>query len=94
MVNMGNISPEQMQKIIQKLEQLGAVRPCPRCGNPTFTIMDGFLNQTVQQTLTNLNIGGPSIPSIVVVCNKCGYMSQHSLGVLGFLTPQGELKIE
>jgi hypothetical protein len=94
MINMGNIPPEQLQKIIQKLQQLGAVRDCPRCGNHNFTIEDGFLNQTVQQSITNLNIGGPSIPSIVLICNKCGYMSQHALGTLGFLTPEGALKIE
>jgi thymidine kinase len=94
MVSMEKLSAEQLQKIVDKLSELKAVRPCPRCGNPTFTIMDGFLSHPVQQSLKNMTIGGPSIPSIVAICNKCGYMSQHALGTLGFLTPEGELKIE
>ena len=39
-----------------------------------------------------LNIGGPSIPSIITACSRCGYLSQHALGVLGLLPNKTEKK--
>lgn len=87
---------EEKEKIVKALEEHGAILPCPRCGNKNFTLLDGYFNQTVQTDLKNLKnllIGGPSIPSIVIGCSRCGYLSQHSLGVLGLL-PIEETKNE
>jgi len=84
---------EQKQKIIKALEERKVILPCPRCGNEHFTLLDGYFNQTIQTELTGIVIGGPSVPSIVVVCTQCGYLSQHALGVLGLL-PKQEAKNE
>jgi predicted nucleic-acid-binding Zn-ribbon protein len=84
---------EEKEKIIKALEEHGAILPCPRCGNENFTLLDGYFNQTVQHDLKNIFIGGPSIPSIVVGCSRCGYLSQHSIGILGLL-PIKETKNE
>jgi predicted nucleic-acid-binding Zn-ribbon protein len=90
---METMSSEEKQKIIDILSKKGANRPCPRCNEKNFTLLDGYFNQSIQQMLTpNLIIGGPSVPSIVVVCNNCGYMSQHALGVLGLLSKVEEKK--
>ena len=86
------MSQEQKQKIIKALEEREAKLPCPRCGNGSFTLLDGYLNQTIQQDLIGITIGGPSIPSVVVACNRCGYLSQHALGVLGLLSKEGTEK--
>lgn len=76
----------QKKKIIENLQNRGANRPCSRCGNQTFTLIDGYFNQTVQPQLNNsLVIGGPSLPSVGVVCNKCGLISHHAIGVLGLM---------
>jgi predicted nucleic-acid-binding Zn-ribbon protein len=80
---------DEKQKIIQALEERGAKLPCPRCGNQQFTLVDGYFNQTIQTELKGMVIGGPSVPSIVVVCTRCGYMSQHALGALGLLPKEG-----
>ncbi len=80
---------EQKQKIIKALEDHGVKLPCPRCGKNGFTLLDGYFNQTIQTQLGGIVIGGPSIPSVVVACNYCGYLSQHALGALGLL-PKGE----
>ena len=29
-----------------------------------------------------------AIPTIAIVCNNCGYISQHALGALGLLPPK------
>lgn len=88
---MNKISEEQKKKIITALNERGANLPCPRCNNNNFTLLDGYFNQTIQTELKGMVIGGPSVPSIVVACNKCGYLSQHALGVLG-LVPEEEGK--
>lgn len=89
---MQKLSQEQKQKIIKALEERGARLPCPRCGNNNFTLLDGYFNQTIQTTLKgSMVIGGPSVPSVVTACNRCGYLSQHALGTLELL-PKEEFK--
>lgn len=82
---MQQISNEKKQEIIKALEERGAKLPCPRCGNNSFNLLDGYFNQTIQTNLKGMTLGGPSIPSVVVACNRCGYLSQHALGTLGLL---------
>jgi hypothetical protein len=82
---MSEISSEAKAKIIAALEKAGARMPCPRCGNQKFSLLGGYLNHSVQTELTGLTLGGPSIPSVVVVCDRCGFISQHALGALGLL---------
>lgn len=79
------MSQEQKQKIIKALEERGAKLPCPRCGNQSFTLLEGYFNQTIQSELSGIIIGGPSIPSVVIACTRCGFLSQHALGALGLL---------
>lgn len=86
------ISKEEKQKIISELNNrinLGNLR-CPMCGNNHFIIADGYFNTMMQDHLNSIVLGGPSIPSIAIVCNKCGFISSHALGVLGLLPKQNE----
>ena len=76
-------------EIIEKLREKGANRPCPRCGNTTFSIIDGYFNQTIQDDFSGFLIGGQSIPSAITACNNCGYLAQHALGILGLLDKKG-----
>lgn len=84
------ISQEDKQKVIQELnKKLGpSGAKCPMCGNKHFIIADGYFNTFVQDDLNDINLGGPSIPSISIICSNCGFMSQHALGVLGLLPKQ------
>lgn len=79
------MDPKKRAEIIKALDERGVRLPCPRCGNHSFTIIDGFFNETIQATTNSINIGGRTIPSVITVCNKCGYLSQHAIGVLGLL---------
>ena len=77
---------EQKKEIVDALQARGADSPCPRCGNKNFTLIDGFFNQSLQNELTGaFIIGGISVPSVGVVCNRCGFIAHHSLGILGLL---------
>jgi ribosomal protein S27AE len=92
---MTGISDVEKQKVLEALDEAGANLPCPRCGNGQFSLVDGYFNHPIQTSLGGLVIGGPSVPSVVVVCNKCGFISQHALGALNLLpkTPEpGEVK--
>jgi ribosomal protein L37E len=90
---MQQISEQKKQEIIKVLEERGAKLPCPRCGNNSFTLLDGYFNQTIQTDFKGMVLGGPSVPSVVVACTRCGYLSQHALGALGLL-PKEEAKNE
>lgn len=87
------ISQEQKDKIVKALTDRGATKSCPRCGNDKFTLLDGYFNQPIQTDLKGMVLGGPSIPSAVVACNRCGFLSQHALGILGLLSKE-EVKDE
>lgn len=85
---------EKKAEIIRALNERGVRLPCPRCGNPSFTLIDGYFNEMIQPNANTLNIGGPSIPSIITACIRCGYLSQHALGALGLLPTQENNKEE
>ena len=85
---MASLSESDKSRIAKAIEERGGIMPCPRCASTEFTVADGYLNQTIQTELTGLVIGGPSIPSALIVCTNCGFISQHALGVLGLLPPQ------
>ena len=91
---MQELTQEQKDKIVKALNDCGAKFPCPRCGNDTFTLLDGYLNQIIQAEPKGIVLGGRTVPSVVVVCNRCGYLSQHALGVLGLLPKEESKTIE
>ena len=82
---MKKLTKKQKEDIANILQELGATLPCPRCSRNEFFISDGYFVQSVQIELSGTVLGGPSIPSIVIVCKNCGYLSQHALGRLGLL---------
>jgi ribosomal protein S27AE len=81
---MNGLPLEEQNKIKEALFKKG-IKACPMCSNKSFTLVEGYFNNTIQTNFTNVLIGGTSIPSAVLVCSNCGFMSQHALGVLGLL---------
>ncbi|MFA6272247.1 MAG: hypothetical protein WC693_04040 [Patescibacteria group bacterium] len=81
------------EKIIKALNDRVAGLPCPRCGNQQFNLVDGYVTQSLQKDFkSGMILGGPALPSVVVVCSRCGFMSQHALGALGLLPPLDDRK--
>lgn len=82
---MTKFDEKQKEKIIKSLEEHGVKSICPMCGNKQFQLVDGYLNQAIQETIPGVAIGGTTVPSVVIVCVYCGFISQHALGALGLL---------
>lgn len=56
---------------------------CPMCGSRAFTIVDGFSNEFFQDGLSHsINLGGRFIPTFLTVCNNCGFISRHAIGIV------------
>ena len=87
---MEKLTEEQKREIIKRLEERGAKLACPRCGNKAFTVLDGYFVQSIHTQLgAGVVLGGPTVPSAVIACKKCGYLVQHALGILGLLPEEG-----
>ena len=79
------ISDGDQNRIIARLEELNVGLPCPRCGSTNFTLSDGYNIIPVRADIKGITIGGRAIPCITTVCTHCGYVSMHSLGILGLM---------
>lgn len=84
--------------VIEALKRVGANTPCPRCGNTEFTLLNGYDNVLINRSIDGqLFPGGPQspaiqVPTVLLVCEKCGYLSAHALGALGLLPSEEEAK--
>lgn len=70
-----------LNKIIEKVNP---VYSCPLCGNNKATLIDGLLNNYIVdfKKMGSVQLGGTSVPVAMLACTKCGFISQHSIGVL------------
>jgi ribosomal protein L37E len=91
---MAESTQDQKDAIIKALSERGANLPCPRCGNNAFTLLDGYFNQIIQDEPKGIVLSGRTIPSIIIACKRCGYLSQHALGVLGLLPKEETRAVE
>lgn len=76
---------EQKKKVGEALQKRQPNLACPMCQNKNFIMADGYFNNSMQTNLEGFELGGPSIPTVAIICNNCGFVSQHALGVLGLL---------
>ncbi|HEX9084224.1 MAG TPA: hypothetical protein VF836_05770 [Gemmatimonadaceae bacterium] len=75
------ISADDKHKIVTALKARGA-GSCPRCNDSQWTVSE-FLRIDVQATMDRDSMERSTIPAIMVVCEHCGFISQHALQPLG-----------
>jgi ribosomal protein S27AE len=79
-----HLGTEEQKAILARLLVTRANRHCPRCDNPTFSLLDYLFNLSVPRREIGLPpTAAENIPYVITVCTNCGFMSQHSLGALG-----------
>jgi hypothetical protein len=81
MNNYKGISADDKHKIVAALKARGA-GSCPRCNDSQWTVSE-FLRIDVQATMERESSQRTTIPAIMVVCEHCGFISQHALQPLG-----------
>lgn len=73
---------DRREKIAQALQRLSVNQPCPRCQNFRFSVVgEGFISLNADPG--TINLGGPGIPTAIVACDRCGFITEHALKVLG-----------
>lgn len=87
---MSALSDETLKKIEKVFAERGVTLRCPRCGNGEFVIVnDGYVTHVIQPPdFSPIALQGQHIPSVATVCQKCGFISLHSLIVLGLYPTQ------
>lgn len=88
------MNQEKQQDIIKILNKKIGSAPCPMCGNKHFILADGYFCNSIQDNFNNITIGGKNVPAIAVICQNCGFISQHALGILGLLQQGAEVQDE
>lgn len=79
---------EEKERILRALSERVAGVTCPICHQQRFVMGDGYIFNHLQENFLVMNLGGPAIPTIPVVCHNCGFVAHFSLGVLGMLPRQ------
>lgn len=74
-------------KTIKALNSKKVDQPCPRCSSNKFSVM-GKSELVVDRgpvKILGLLEMKTTIPTIVVICDNCGYVAQHAQASLGLL---------
>ncbi len=63
------------------------------CGNKEWTLVDSYVKPLVQNQIEVNRVGHVRasdgfLPLVALICNQCGFTSQHSVGMLGLLNTQ------
>lgn len=61
---------------------------CPMCGSNKFSISDGYVFNEIHSDYKHRILGGAGIPSVLLICSNCGFISQHAIGALGLLNEE------
>ncbi len=75
------ISTDDKHRIFAALKERGA-GSCPRCSDSKWIVSE-FSRIEVQATSERNTSEGTTIPAVMIVCQHCGFISQHALQPLG-----------
>lgn len=77
------MNDKEKKEIISALEKKGATYPCPACNKKEFTLLNGYFHDTIEEGVSSYgDFYNAFIPSIVMICNNCGYIRNHAVGSL------------
>lgn len=85
---------EKKAIIANALVGKGVQLPCPRCNAVNFEVV-GQTSLQLNDNFHNITLGGPSVPTAIIACSNCGFITLHALGVLNLIPiPEKEEKFK
>lgn len=82
-VDLNNIKQKDIQSKLELIIKEKKVDfMCSICSQSDFTIVEGFINETLQKDFKTMQFGGSSLPMVAVVCNTCGNTYYLNLNIL------------
>lgn len=85
------LTEEKKSQIIAKILGKAPELKCPICQQRSFTLVDGYITQNIQNDYKSVIIGsGKILPLATIACNNCGYIAQFALGGLGLIEESQE----
>lgn len=79
----GIMDDELRKKVMSALFDKGIfTKPCPVCGG-TFALADGIIFHALQRNSRTSSNSGMGVPCVMLICKNCGFVREHSLGLLG-----------
>jgi len=85
-------SDEERNKILEALKKKKVPRKCPACEGTEWTLGEQYTPLALNDMSAGLVVGGPTIPTVALVCKNCGYVSLHSTLILAHLPVKPEQK--
>lgn len=77
------MNAELRKKVMSALYNKGiGDKPCPVCGGK-LALADGIIFHALQNDSRTASRSGVGVPCIMLICRECGYIREHSLGLLG-----------
>lgn len=89
MTHFNDIQAQVSQRLGQRLQARGRNLTCPVCANAGFILAEGFGTEMLQSDSKTLRLAGITIPTVIAVCDNCGYILRFSAGVLGLISDVG-----
>ncbi len=77
---------KEKNRILRRFIELIPNPECPMCHGHHFTVIDSYPVNAVTEDFRKLSpVIRRSIPTVAVVCVKCGFISQHAMAVMGLI---------
>jgi predicted nucleic-acid-binding Zn-ribbon protein len=92
----------KIRKITAALNRKNVTLPCPRCASKNFSVV-GESEIAITRPPLPLSIAAPiaslpsspvktTMPTVIITCDNCGYISQHAQAALDLLSPVPHIK--
>lgn len=89
------MTDSQKEDIISRLKNRIGQLECPMCHNHNFVLADGYVINILQDDpFGKIKMSGKGIPKIAIVCDNCGFLSSHAIGILGIVPETNEDKTD
>lgn len=79
------LKDEERNKIAKILSERIGNFTCPICKRGHFSLIDGYSSYALTDNYRKINIDGKIIPFTMLVCDNCGFITQHALGTIGLI---------